>query len=77
MELEDRAEKRRRYESEMDAAPCRGCLHEADPRGPITDDACKCSYCGRYPISGSNMHTCKTGWRHPVCKACNYGNYYK
>jgi hypothetical protein len=59
------------FEQRMASEPCRACWHKEHRSVAITDDACRCAQCGVGPMSGDYMHSCKTGWRKPICDACN------
>lgn len=54
----------------MESLPCPGCESSANPRQPVTDDHCRCGLCGA-GMSGSYLHSCKTGWENRVCGKCN------
>jgi hypothetical protein len=64
------AERRVAYEAMMNNQPCAGCLTEANPHWPVTDDLVACERCD-WRGSGSYLHSCLTGWREKVCRACN------
>lgn len=54
----------------MNSLPCAACEHSNHPNSPLTDDACQCMKCG-HVMSGSHLHSCKTGWKNRVCEGCN------
>ncbi len=64
----EKEERRRAYESRMDAEPCQGC--RAAAAGLLWDVEGSCSKCG-WEGDTSHLHTCKTGWRWRVCGSCN------
>jgi hypothetical protein len=58
------------YEAHMDSLACAGCQQEAHPNWPLSEVHARCSQCD-WSGSGGLLHTCKTGWRKPVCGGCN------
>lgn len=68
MSREERKAALKRY---MEYQPCAACLYAKATCKILTADACRCFVCHSCPMSGTLLHTCKTGWMHGVCDRCN------